>query len=64
VTPALFSILNLDDGSFNLIPEVSYTGVENLELRSRFSVLCGGDDTEYGDKVNDWKIEFRTRYFF
>ena len=64
VTPVLFSILNLDDGSFNLIPEVSYTGVENLELRSRFSVLFGDDDTEYGDKVNDWKIEFRVRYFF
>ena len=64
VTPALFTILNLDDGSFNLIPEVSYTGVENLELRSRLSFLSGGNDTEYGDKVNDWKIEFRARYFF
>lgn len=64
VTPALFTILNLDDGSFNLIPEVSYTGVENLELRSRLSFLSGGDGTEYGDKVNDWKIELRARYYF
>jgi len=64
VTPALFTILNLSDGSFNLIPEVSYTGIENLELRSRLIVLSGGDDTEYGEKVNDWKIEFRARYFF
>ncbi len=64
VVPALFTILNLDDGSFNLIPEVSYTGVENLELRSRLSFLFGGTDTEYGEKVNDWKIEFRGRYFF
>ncbi len=64
VTPALFIILNADDGSYNLIPEINYTGVENLELRSRFSFLGGGDDTEYGDKVNEWKIEFRVRYFF
>jgi len=64
VTPALFTILNLHDGSFNLIPEVGYTGVENLELRSRLSLLSGVDDTEYGEKVNDWKIEFRARYFF
>ena len=64
VTPTLFTILNLDDGSFNLIPEVSYTGVENLELRSRVSFLFGGGGTEYGDKVNDWKIEFRARYFY
>ncbi len=41
-----------------------HTGVENLELRSRLNVLFGGDGTEYGDKMNDWRIEFRARYFF
>ncbi len=64
VTPAWYSILNMDDLSYHLIPEISYTGVENLELRSRLSFLGGGDDTEYVDKVNDWKVEFRARYFF
>ncbi len=64
LAPAMFTILNVDDGSFNLIPEVSYTGVENLELRSRLSLLYGGDDSEYGNKVNDWKLELRVRYFF
>ena len=64
LTPALFTMLNLDDGSYNLIPEVGYTGVENLELRFRLSVLYGCDGTEYGEKVNDLKMEFRARYFF
>ena len=64
VTPSWYSILNMDDLSYNLIPEIAYTGIENLELRSRLNFLFGGEDTEYGDKVNDWKIEFRARYFF
>jgi hypothetical protein len=64
VTPSLFTILNLDDGSLNVIPEMSYAGIENLELRCRFNVSSGCTDTEFGDKVSDWKIEFRARYFF
>ena len=64
LTPSLFSIINTDDGSFNLIPEAVYTGVENLELRVRISLLVGGSGTEYGEKINDWKLEFRGRYFF
>ena len=64
VAPAIFTIVNVDDGSFNLVPEVIYTGVQNLELRTRLNMLFGGVATEYGDKVNDWRIEFRLRYFF
>ncbi len=64
VTPSLYSIVNVDDGSFNLIPEAVYTGFENLELRMRTSLLFGGSGTEYGEKVNDWKLEFRGRYYF
>jgi len=64
LTPSLYSIVNTDDGSFNLIPEAVYTGVENLEIRARMSLLVGGSGTEYGEKINDWKLEFRGRYFF
>jgi ABC-type taurine transport system ATPase subunit len=48
----------------NLIPEIAYTGIKILELQSRLNFLIGGDGTEYGDKVNDWKVDFRARYFF
>ena len=62
--PALTSVVNLDDGSYNIIPEVAYTGVTNLELRFRLNMLLGDDGTEYGEKQSDWKAEVRTRYFF
>ncbi len=64
LTPSLYSIVNVDDGSFNLIPEAVYTGVENLELRARINLLYGDAGTEYGEKINDWKLELRGRYFF
>jgi hypothetical protein len=64
VTPAIFTIYNLDDRSFNLVPEVTYTGVENVELRFRFNYLSGDDGTEYGEKLNDWRAEIRVRYYF
>jgi len=64
VTPALTSMINLDDGSYSIIPEVAYTGMTNLELRLRLSFLSGKPGTEYGEKQNDWKVELRTRYFF
>lgn len=63
-TPSLYCITNAEDGSFNLIPEVAYTGIENLELRIRTSLLFGGAGSEYGEKINDWKLELRGRYFF
>jgi len=64
VTPALFTIYNLDDRSFSLTPEITHTGKENLELRFRFSYLAGGRGTEYGEKLNAWKTDVRLRYFF
>ena len=64
LTPAVTSVFNLDDGSYNVIPEVAYTGVTNLELRFRLNMLSGDDGTVYGEKQNDWKAEIRARYFF
>lgn len=64
ITPAVTSILNVQDGSFNIIPEVSYTGITNLELRFRLNLLSGDNGSEYGEKPNDWKIESRARYYF
>jgi hypothetical protein len=63
-TPALTSIINLEDGSFSLTPELIYDGLENWEFRGRFSWLIGGRETEYGEKVNNCKLELRVRYYF
>ncbi len=63
-TPAFTTMVCLNDGSFNLIPELNYSPITNLDLRLRGIIPVGGDLTEYGEKQNDWKVEFRLRYFF
>jgi len=63
-TPGLVTILNLDDHSCSISPEMLYTGFTNWELRLRFTVLNGGDFTEFAEKQNENKLEFRVRYHF
>jgi hypothetical protein len=63
-TPAVTSIVNLTDQSFSLAPEVLYIPETNLEFRLRGTLLTGGNQTEYGEKRSDYKVEFRVRYYF
>jgi hypothetical protein len=63
-TPALTSIVSLQDASFVVIPELTYSPITNLDLRFRTPVLIGRKGTEYGEKQNDYRIEFRLRYHF
>jgi hypothetical protein len=63
-TPALTVIYNLDDESYTITPELIYTGFTNWEFRLRFSMLGGGDATEYGEKLNQNKVELRVRWFY
>ncbi|WP_163338393.1 hypothetical protein [Desulfopila sp. IMCC35008] len=63
-TPALTMIYNLDDQSYSITPELLYTGITNWEIRLRFSILGGGENSEYGEKMNQNKIELRLRWFF
>ena len=58
------AIVNLHDGSASLIPEVIYTGIDNLEMRGRLAFLTGGRDTDFGERPNQWRVELRVRYFF
>jgi hypothetical protein len=63
-TPALTSIVNLSDGSFSVSPEITYSGVTNVELRLRFFALGGGDRTDFGEKLNRRRVELRARLYF
>ena len=63
-TPAISWIFNIRDRSFSLSPEFLYTGITNLELRLKASFIVGEQDTEYGEKRNDYRAEFRFRYYF
>ena len=63
-TPAITSIVSLNDQSLSLTPELAYTPITNLDLRLRSAFLIGARQTEFGEKQNDYKLELRLRYFF
>ncbi len=63
-TPAVTSIMNLTDASLTVIPELTYSPITNLELRFRTAFLLGKKGTEYSEKQNDYRVEFRLRYYF
>jgi hypothetical protein len=63
-TPAITMIANMNDKSFSLTPEFLYTGITNLELRFRTGFIVGSRGSEFGEKPNDYRIEFRIRYYF
>lgn len=63
-TPSASMILNVNDKSFSLSPELLYTGITNLELRLKAYLLSGNHFSEYGEKPNDYGTELRVRYYF
>lgn len=63
-TPAITGILNLNDKGFSISPELLYTGITNLELRLRAAIVYGERLSEYGEKLNDYRVELRARYYF
>ena len=63
-TPAVTGIVNTEDKSYSITPEISYTGITNIELRLRAMVLAGNRLSEFGEKQNDFRIELMARYYF
>jgi hypothetical protein len=64
LTPAVTAIVNLQDGSYSLTPEVVYTGFTNWELRGRIVFLHGARYTEFGERPNDRRVELYARLYF
>jgi len=64
LTAAITAIANTDDQSYLLTPELIYTGYQNSEVRFKATTLQGAKKTEFGEKLNDSKIELRLRLFF
>ncbi len=63
-TPAITWIANIDDKSFSMAPELAYTGFKNWELRLRSIFIIGPKGSEFGEKQNDYRVDFRMRYYF
>ena len=62
--PSITAMMNLQDRSYQLTPELLYTGVKNLDLRLRLLLLQGGSLTDFGEKQNSRKLELYARYYF
>jgi hypothetical protein len=63
-TPGITAIVNADDGSSSITPELVYTGIKNTEFRLRAVFLNGGAGTEFGERQFSNRIEFRARLYF
>jgi hypothetical protein len=63
-TPAVTAIVNAEDRSYSLSAEISYTGITNLDLRLKGTILAGDHLTEFGEKPYDYRAEMRARYYF
>ena len=61
---AITAMMNRQDRSYQLTPELLYTGVRNLDLRLRLFLLHGGSSTDFGEKASSRKLELYARYYF
>jgi hypothetical protein len=62
--PALTAMMNVQDGSWQLTPELLYAGWRNVEIRARAYLLHGGNGTDFGEKQNRRKFEVYLRRYF
>jgi hypothetical protein len=58
------TMVNLKDHSYQITPELSYTGFSNWELRARLMLLAGQARTEFNEKTANQRLEVYARYFF
>jgi len=58
------TMVNLNDHSYQITPELSYTGFSNWELRGRLILLAGSARTEFHEKTASQRLEVYARYFF
>jgi hypothetical protein len=61
---SLAAMSNLNDGSWQITPEVSYTGFTNVELRARLILLGGPTDAEFTEKASSSRLELTARFYF
>ncbi len=64
LTTTMTVIANLGDKSVSFNPELSYMLTSNMELKPRFTIPTGSDDSEFGNKLNAVRGELRLVYSF
>jgi len=61
---SMFTIYNIDDKSFLFSPQLSFKPYTNCEVLIWPFLFFGGNDTEYGSKQFEKKIELWMRFYF
>ena len=61
---SLTTMVNLNDRSYQMTPEISYAGFANWELRARLILLSGRAHTEFNEKTASQRLEVYARWFF
>ena len=61
---SIFTIYNVNDNSFILSPQIGYKPFTNSEILLWPSIFFGDDDSEYGNKQIQGKVEMWFRFYF
>jgi hypothetical protein len=62
--PAVYSVVNLIDGSLMVGAEMTYTRLRHLLLTARYVAFAGSRESEYGVKQAQQRIELRGKWSF
>jgi len=63
-TPSIYAICNINDGSSIIGIPLSYKPITNFEFIFWPTIIAGTNNTEYGSKQYEGKLEIWTRFFF
>jgi hypothetical protein len=63
-TPSIRATVNLQDASYSIAPELLYSPSRRWGLRARFTLVGGGEGTEYGEKYYSSIFELRLHFHF
>jgi hypothetical protein len=63
-TPSIYTIININDGSSIIGIPLSYKPVTNFEFIFWPTIIAGGNNTEYGSKQYESKLDLWLRFYF
>ncbi|MCK4957724.1 MAG: hypothetical protein KAS49_08810 [Candidatus Cloacimonetes bacterium] len=63
-TPSVFILYNINDNSRMIGGDFNYSRFDNLNLKVKYSLLIGRDNSEFGEKNNFGKLAFQLDYSF
>ncbi len=63
-TPSIFSLYNLADNSQMIGGEFNYSKFENLNIKLKYNIMIGDENTEFGEKLASSKVSAIIDYTF